>query len=178
LKWVAPSSGALTLISTTSFSAVTSQSFDNVFSATYTNYKIFISHLASNTNVMTMRLRASGSDNTTSNYYDAVRETAAATGTAITNDFRSASSIWVIGTNPTSSASQRQLVSMDMMAPFQTTFNKAMTFSYAKATGEFGGEGWGVLAVSGTAFDGFTLANSAGGASTITGTVSIYGWSI
>ena len=38
LKWATPSTGALILISTTSFSAVSSQIISSVFSSTYTNY--------------------------------------------------------------------------------------------------------------------------------------------
>lgn len=55
-------------INTTSFSAVASQSFNSVFSATYDNYKIILT-TTSLTGGLTFRLRASGSDDSTSNYY-------------------------------------------------------------------------------------------------------------
>jgi len=42
LKWAAPSTGALTLITRTDYSNVASQTFDNVFSTTYKTYSIII----------------------------------------------------------------------------------------------------------------------------------------
>jgi hypothetical protein len=62
-------SSGLTLINTTSFSAVSSQSFDDVFSATYDNYKIFYRYLkATTTSDAQLRMRVSGADNTSANY--------------------------------------------------------------------------------------------------------------
>jgi hypothetical protein len=56
-------------INTTSFSAVASQSFDNVFSSTYDNYKI-VFNITSATAVsgLNFRLRVGGVDNSSSNY--------------------------------------------------------------------------------------------------------------
>ena len=69
---IAPAStSGLTLINTTSFSGVSSISVNNVFTATYTNYKI-IFDTNGMTNTLTanldFRLRASGSDDSTSSY--------------------------------------------------------------------------------------------------------------
>ena len=179
LKWATPSSGAgLTLISTTTFSAVTSQSFNNVFSATYTNYTIYLSMYSSSTAVAAMRFRASGTDNTSSNYSDVMRMTVASTGTATTDDNRSASNLIVLGYNQPTSSTERSQQVIQMMSPFTTTTTKSMSIAWQTGDGSRGGEGWGVLAVSGTAFDGFTIYSTAGGAATITGTASIYGWSI
>jgi hypothetical protein len=59
----------LVLLNTTSFSAVSSVSLPaNSFSATYRNYKININWTVSNESYLQGRLRASGSDNSTSNY--------------------------------------------------------------------------------------------------------------
>lgn len=68
LKWAAPSSG-MTLITTLSPSGVSSSSADNVFTSTYDSYLIvgFLTW-TDNTN-LTIRLRASGSDITTSTYF-------------------------------------------------------------------------------------------------------------
>jgi hypothetical protein len=178
LKWATPASGSgLTLISTTSFSAVTSQSFNNVFTSTYTNYTIYLSMFSSSTAVVVMRFRASGTDNTSSNYYDVMRATSSSTGTATTDDSRSAANLIVLGSNQSTSSTVQSQQVLQIMSPFTTTTNKSMTIAYTKGDGSFGGEGWGVLAVPATAFDGFTIYSSAGGAATITGTASIYGWS-
>ena len=68
LKWATASSG-MTLITTLSPSGVSSSSVDNVFTSTYDSYLIvgFITW-TDNTN-FEMRLRASGSDITTSTYF-------------------------------------------------------------------------------------------------------------
>ena len=178
LEWQTPASGSgLTLISTTSFSAVTSQSFNSVFTSTYTNYTIYLSMFSSSGAVVAMRFRASGTDNTSSNYYDVMRATSSSTGTATSDDNRSASNLIVLGSNQSTSSTVQSQQVLQIMSPFTTTTNKSMTIAYTKGDGSFGGEGWGVLAVPATAFDGFTIYSSAGGAATITGTASIYGWS-
>jgi hypothetical protein len=61
-------SGGLVHINTTSFTAVASQSLDNVFTSTYDNYRLFADFSASTNIDITLRFRASGSDNSTSNY--------------------------------------------------------------------------------------------------------------
>jgi hypothetical protein len=70
-SWATPSAagGGLDLISTTSFSAVASQSVNDVFSATYDNYVIKLNSttFATSTGSLDFRLRVSGTD-TTTNY--------------------------------------------------------------------------------------------------------------
>jgi hypothetical protein len=73
--WVSAtaSSGALTFINGASFSAVTSVSAANdSFTSTYDNYRV-IFQLSGDTggNALSLRLRASGSDDTNANYYSA-----------------------------------------------------------------------------------------------------------
>jgi hypothetical protein len=63
----AGASSGLTLLNTTTFSAVPSQSIDGVFNSTYDNYKISLDFTASADADLTYRLRASGVD-TTTNY--------------------------------------------------------------------------------------------------------------
>jgi hypothetical protein len=72
-NWVpvsAPDTSGLVHINTTNFSAVASQSINNVFSATYRNYKIFlnIDGFTSGLGAISMRLRASGTDASTANW--------------------------------------------------------------------------------------------------------------
>jgi hypothetical protein len=63
-----PSSPGLTLINTTSFSGVSSQSINDVFSSTYDNYVIFYRNTTTSTgNILTLRYRLSGTD-TSANY--------------------------------------------------------------------------------------------------------------
>ena len=67
VEWGTASSG-LTLINTTSFSAVSSQSFNDVFSTTYDNYLIKGYFTFSTGNSPIVRFRVSGADNSTANY--------------------------------------------------------------------------------------------------------------
>lgn len=174
LKWAAAASSGMTLISTTSFSAQSSQSFNSVFSATYNNYKVMITTYGSTDAEMTFKFRASGTDNTSANYHYAGLGIVASSGTSSTSTYGGAQTSMVIGSN--NNTVQRQLMSMDVISPFSTTSTKGLTYSFIRSrTTIYGGTGYGFLDVSGTAFDGFTLTPASG---TLSGTVSIYGMSI
>jgi hypothetical protein len=61
--------GGLVHINTTAFSATAAVNFNNVFSSTYDNYKVlFTMSTASGNNDIKFRMRAAGSDDSTSNY--------------------------------------------------------------------------------------------------------------
>jgi len=172
--WSTPSTGAMTLISTTSFSAQSSQSFNSVFSATYNNYKVMITTFGSADTQMNFRFRASGTDNSSANYNYAVIGTGAISGSTSTDGNAGSATSMQIGSN--NNTVQRQLISMDIISPFSTTSTKGLSYSFIRSrTAIFGGNGYGLLDVSGTAFDGFTLIPASG---TLSGTVSIYGMSI
>jgi hypothetical protein len=66
----APSTSGLTLINTTSFSGVASQSVNDVFSSTYKSYKItgYIQSDDANANNLLFRVRASGTDLSSGSY--------------------------------------------------------------------------------------------------------------
>lgn len=69
-SWATPSSGALTLISTTTFTSVAGVSVDSLFSSTYDNYVIYfnISAVGAGSTDITMKLRSSGADNSSADY--------------------------------------------------------------------------------------------------------------
>ena len=74
-SWAAPAGGAagLTKITSATFSAVSSVSFpDNTFTSTYKDYLVQfnLTTVSANTNIQG-RMRASGSDNTVTEYFDA-----------------------------------------------------------------------------------------------------------
>ena len=58
----------LTLINTTTFSAVASQAFDSVFSATYDNYYVTVTMTTATSPTLTMVMRTGAVDNTNANY--------------------------------------------------------------------------------------------------------------
>jgi len=175
-EWATPAAPAsgLNLISTTSFTAVATQSFDNVFSATYENYVIIMRFHSSSNNATHFRLRASGTDATGGNYFSAVRSLS--TGAVLTTEFAgSGSTYFQIGNLPTTSATTPQYLSMTLYNPYQTSSYKAQNHNYVQGSGDKGGYGWGSFSVSATAYDGFSIFNGSGGGATLTGTISIYG---
>jgi hypothetical protein len=68
--WAAASVAGFTLITTETFSAVSSISINNCFTSTYDNYLILLAITSQSTNpqVVSIRFRVSGADNSTSNY--------------------------------------------------------------------------------------------------------------
>jgi hypothetical protein len=68
--WVAigGATAGLELITTSSFSAVSAVNINNIFTSTYTNYRVHLIENGSANTGFTWRLRASGTDNTSSNY--------------------------------------------------------------------------------------------------------------
>jgi hypothetical protein len=174
-SWAAPTPGGLTLINTTSFSAVSSQSINDVFSSTYDNYKVVINADTSATNVsMSWRMRASGTDNTSSNY---VYQQGVATGSnTIAGESSQASPVtaWPFwGSGGITSVSTWEIYS-----PFETQ-NTGMTgLSYyidsstGANTNHVGMYRAGATTVT-TSYDGFTFFVASG---TMTGKVSVYGY--
>jgi hypothetical protein len=68
-SWATPGGGSgLVKIATSTLSAASAATFNDVFSATYDNYRIVASFSATPTADLPYRFRVSGSDNTTSNY--------------------------------------------------------------------------------------------------------------
>ena len=69
----APPEGGLVHINTTTFSAVASQSFNDVFSSTYDYYRIIATGLTSGDFYLHLRFRVGGVDNTTASSYRSQR---------------------------------------------------------------------------------------------------------
>jgi len=163
----------LVLITSESFSAVSSISVNGCFSNTYANYKIlykFTAASAANAQV-NIRMRASGSDNTTSNY-DVVR-IVAAVGTLNVGTSEGQSAMLQVGnidsTHPTAASG-----SIDIFGPFisaqttlvaQTTSKDNSGFSYYIPASGFQRQA--------SSFDGFTLYPNSG---TFSGAIRIYGY--
>jgi hypothetical protein len=155
----------LVLLNTTSFSAVASQSINDVFSATYQNYLILGNLSGSTGNPGDFRLRVSGADNSTNNY---IRQTINADSTTLAAATQT-STLWtqffVYSTADTS------IFEAIITNPFAT----AKTGYFARSTQEGSS-----LKIQGgyhnvsSSFTGFTLLAQSG--NTITGTVRVYGY--
>ena len=172
LKWATASSGALTLISTTTFSAVSTQTFNSVFSSTYRNYKIIMSvRGTSDPYTLNFYYRASGTNNTSANYnwgqYNATRNGTLAIGA-------SGADVANMPLGPSSAPTGSTVafnVDATVFQPFGLGQRQTMHLSYTNSTN--GGHGWSAIqGYENTAFDGFAITPSAG---TISGTVSVYG---
>ena len=162
----------LVLLNTTSFSGVSSQSISDVFSSTYANYKIVLSNLKQNPyQTISMRLRVSGSDNSTSNYYHrAIRATATTFDTISAN----AQSSWDIrATSPNVGMGMAiyDITNPNLTANTIMYGNITYTDDDVTAMRVFNG---GFYFNDTTSFTGFTLI----GSGNITGRVSVYGYNI
>ena len=159
----------LVLISTTSFSAVSSQSFNSVFNANYTNYRIISNTTASgSTGYLNFRLRASGSDITASNYTNAAMQAPYASA-SLSNDPSGASqSTW--RNYGYIDSVQDYAVVQDIFSPFATAWTSYVNL---KARLEYGNEFASGVYKATTSADGFTIYPTSG---TISGSVSIYGF--
>jgi len=164
--------GGLVKINTTTFSAVSSQSINDVFSATYDNYLIVTNLTAPSTNVsVNMRLRVSATDTTTNygyaSFYSYISINASGFETNLGNAKTSFERI-VHGSTTGGGSSTCYL-----FRPFATveTTGYAIGMDYdVNAGAVFFGKGY--RHTGATSFTGFTLIPST---STISGTVSVYG---
>jgi hypothetical protein len=159
----------LTLINTTSFSAVASQSFNDVFSATYDYYRVLINLVASTSANINFRFRVGGTDNTAVGYLSST----VFARTNVTESFQSSNgqqNLYLIGVNTANKAS----IVMDIGRPFVAELTRITTaVGMQDATEVYHGSG-GLLHNVSSSFDGFSIFPSTG---TISGSVSIYGYS-
>jgi hypothetical protein len=168
VKWATTtSSSGLTLISTTTLSAVSSQSINSVFNSTYTNYLILfnITSASANSGSILMRLRASGTDATASNYFYG----GFINYNGTVNNNYGTTTYWKIGNNQTGG---KGAAVINLFAP-----NLASNTQATILISEFGdtAEHYSGNHSVNTAYDGVTIYTS--DSTTITGAVSIYGYS-
>ena len=162
--------GALTgagmdLIATQSFSSSSIVSFNNCFTSTYENYKIvWTANSVSSLGTILLRLRASGTDNTTTNYgssgvYALFAGTVSGTG-------YNAQNYWAIHYCANTSSQHRSIELMQPQVAYNTSFGSVGSNADANAyyAGWFGAT---------TQFDGFSILPGSG---TMTGTVRVYGY--
>lgn len=75
LRWSAPSSGALTLVTSGTFTSAATVTIDNIFTSTYLNYKLIIninSTTNGGANYCTGNFRTSGTPNTNASYNEII----------------------------------------------------------------------------------------------------------
>jgi len=158
----------MVLLNTTSFSAVASQSINDVFSTTYDNYLILTSHTNSSAaQDLNLRLRVGGADNSTASSY--VRQLMEASGSTVSGG-RTTTDRHVFGvTNDILSNAQ----SLTVFNPFiaqPTVFYSQDLNSRSNAFIAV----WGGTHNQSTSYTGFTIFPSAGN---ITGKITVFGYS-
>jgi hypothetical protein len=162
----------MVLLNTTSFSAVSSVSLpDNTFTTTYHKYLIE-PRLQSSAGVgINMRLRASGTDTSGTVYR---RQFIAGNNTSVTGARTTGSTSWI---NIIYVADSTEFSSslLFLHNPRQATYTSALANYVIAQSGdvETSFQGYGINAT--TAFDSLTLIPASG---TITGSVSVYGYSV
>jgi hypothetical protein len=162
----------LVLLNTTSFSAVASQSFSDVFSATYNSYKIVVSTIYGTTATdLRVRLRVSGSDNSSSiyNFQRLEYSNITLTGGRTLNQ-----TSWA-GGEFTNSATVISSGELFLSNPFNAVHTTGQSSWVSLANGvdlqRIDRFDW--VHKSNDSFTGFTIF---GGAGNITGTLSVYGF--
>jgi hypothetical protein len=155
----------LVLLNTTSFSAVASQSFNNVFSSTYDTYLINGIFTASIGLGLRFRYRVAGSDNSTANSYITSRlvnyDPATSAASVDTDSF--ALTVADIGTHGR--------FTMTVYDPFTAIQTYADT-SLGRAENTLMSRTW-TRHTQATSYDGISFIASTG---TITGSIKIYGY--
>ena len=168
-EWQTPY--GLTLVSKIDFSAVASQSLDNVFTSTYKNYRVLVNmDSLSGTNAqLSFKLRASGTDVTT-NYRSSRIFLSAASTVSGGQDPLGTDEFILSGANSTGTGSTTSQV--DLFSPQETKMT-----SYHNTSVNYSGLvqtqiNMGQLNNT-TSYDGFTILISTGN---ITGSVAVYGY--
>ena len=161
------SGAGLVHINTTDFSAVASQSINDVFSADYDNYKIMLIHTNVDDVALNYRLRISGADNSTANY---TRQRYGAAGTSFIGDRSASQTSGAIAT--VGAAGNTGFASIDMFRPFlaETTYSVSNT---AQGTTNLSAFSFNNIHNVASSFTGFTIFPSSGNFS---GSISVYGY--
>jgi hypothetical protein len=164
ITWATPASGGMTFIKAETFSAVSSVTFNNVFTSTYRNYLVMIDWTGTANNSCKVRLRASGSDNTTSNY-SSQRFGALGSSSGAYRVLGTSWEVWdqTTGDNGGSMYFLNPQTSNKTAAVWNGYSGGAATVDYMTGADFFDG---------GTSFDGFTFFPTAG---TATGAIRVYG---
>jgi hypothetical protein len=171
LKWATPGDG-LTLVNSTTFSGATSISLNSVFTSTYANYVIETNFTSSGSTdqMMSMRLRASGTDATGADYiFDGTR----AYPSSVTYFGGSLSSFQLHNISSVNANNASHVFTLFNPAVANRTQIHSKGHGYTSVS--FGTNSIHMSGSHGlsTAYDGFTLFVTSGN---IAGTVKIYGY--
>ena len=156
---------------TVTFTGVTSISLNGIFSSTYNNYQIMVAATGSGTVRANARLRSSGSDNTTSNYYSNFSGLSTWASSVATAGNNSAATSMVLGlvVNASTRSTSNMCVYDPNLAVATRTTELAIDGRVPDGTAYFGGSVFNNT----TVFDGMTFSVASGN---MTGTIRVYGY--
>lgn len=173
LKWTTPANGGLTLLSTTTFSAVASHSVNDVFSSTYDNYKVVftLSGCSADASVF-MKLRVSGADSSASyNFIVPSYDTSGGASFGQAAPDSNGQFLYRIdGGNNNSS----YLADLTISSPFLAAFTSFVGVGVGRDSGGLteGASTQGTHNLA-TSYTGLTVLTSSGN---FTGSISVYGY--
>jgi hypothetical protein len=169
--WIVQSGGLVYLGGTTA-TASASINVDSVFSATYTNYLVQVSSFtASVEDFWAIRLRASGSTITASNYSQAGQLNANTTDTIFIRRTTS-TNLWY-GDLVTTLSTNPQLINLWISNPFAATSTRGHVQAAGCTNADFRLGNYALNYNATTSVDGIALVPYTSG--TLTGTIRVYG---
>lgn len=166
---VGSGSGSVGTSGTVTFSSASSVSLNSCFTSAYRNYKIVLNFSSTNDAYLQARLRASGSDNSTSNYGSAFnyQSLTLSNPTGDVNATATQTSWTKVAYHP---ANNDHSVMLEIFQPQITSKTTGVGFqSRSDAVFIY----TGLLHQGSSSFDGITFIPGAG---TITGTIQVYGY--
>jgi len=170
--WAPPAAAAsgLTFINKTTFTGVSSVSVPNdTFTTTYDNYKVILTVNSTSANAaLSIRMRTSGTDNTSADYIGAM--TGLSFQNVVNNNVSASATAWNLGT-PQNGGTPRLQFEMGFIRPKLVEISNLNIHGTAgDANGLVVGSMWFNTA---TAFDAFTFLVASG---TMAGTIRVYGY--
>ena len=156
----------MVLVASQSFSAVSSVSINNCFSATYDNYRIVCDYTTGTSGgiVTNFRFRTASTDNTAAVYQLRGADVGALTSISLNDQNLAAMTTARDGGNA---------MVLDVVNPFATRYTHCPFSVHSATITVIALARFGVMShLSATSFDGFSIISAS---STITGTVRVYG---
>jgi hypothetical protein len=161
----------MVLLNTTSFSAVASQSFNDVFSADYNYYRIIGSVIGSTGLNIAVRLRVAGADNSAAQYRRQILTVASTTveGTRTTGDTSWPGALGDVTTT------DRNYCMLEIANPFISANTTALRTNSDSTSGNINLNQVSFGINNTASYTGFTAIASTGN---MTGTISVYGFNL
>jgi hypothetical protein len=169
--------GGLTLISRSSFSAVASATFDNVFTSTYKTYIVNIENVlsATNSNTLQMQMRY-GSTTETGASYAGMRIVGSYDSSTLTGSNMNAANQITLATPIGGTAAEAATATLTIQNVGTGSSVGASINGFAQSNRSYVANYIGVTTNTTRNYTGFLLKDSGG--ANITGTVSIYGYGV